>query len=387
MATEPHVHTYKLPTGRSYLGLVVKRAYRIPPRGRAEPLDETSPLQLKPSYADAKDAPGMRRLVHDSDLFAAPKQVTDVLLNGSAHSRRGHVLSLDTALEIGPVKKAVRVHGDRRIERAPSGELCFGPAEGFIDMPITWDLAYGGRDLYAEQTLFPKPTGKLDPHAGKDEVHGALSYPRNYAGRGFFISLGDTDRERFVGTLAPNLEDPNYPIAPEDLVLADLMAWIDGPVSACYGPIDYFTFPRALFVLRPDFNPPKRRPYEVEVGAIHLDDLEEPAQFGPSKDPRAYSCAPAGLGSHRLAGGEKVKLWNLHRGRDYVEFDLPEDRPTLVLEPPGVAPRTLEPQLATVLIEPDDDKVTLTWAGALETAMVYPEEMLPRVGRSAHWTR
>ncbi len=383
MASTPVVHTYKLPTGRSYLGLITKRVYRIPPRGPVQPLPDAPPIHSTTTYASSTSPTGMRRLLHDSDLFCCAKSVTDVLLCGSAHSLRGRVRSIDTAIEVGPVTKAVRVHGDRRVERGSDRTLRFGAAEGFESMSIDWDRAYGGRDLHAENLRFPKPKGALGPRA-KDEVHGALCYPRNYAGRGFMLGV---DPERIIGTLAPNLEDPNQPITADRLILPDLMDWMDAPVSAAYGPIDLFTFPRALFALRPAFNPPKRRLYEIEAGAFTAVDLAKPQQLTPPSDPRGYACAPAGLAVRRLEGAERVKLWNLHRERDYIEFDLPADRPTLILEPPGVAPRRLDALLQTVLIEPDEDRITLTWAGVLETAMVYPKEMTASMRHAVTWPR
>ncbi|MEP7120950.1 MAG: DUF2169 domain-containing protein [Byssovorax sp.] len=384
MASTPVVHPYKLPTGRSYLGLITKRAYRIPLRGPAEPLPDAPPIHSKIAYVPSTSPTGMRRLLHDSDLFCCAKPVTDVLLLGSAHSLRGRVQSIDTAIEVGPVKKAVRVHGDRRVERGPDDALRFGPAEGFESMPVDWDHAYGGRDLHAEDLRYPKPRGALDPRAKKEEVHGALCYPRNYAGRGFMLGVNP---ERIMGTLAPNLEDPNHPITADRLILADLLDWMDAPVSAAYGPIDLFTFPRALFALRPAFNPPKRRLHELDAGAVTAADLVAPLQLTPPSDPRGYACAPAGLAVRRLEGAERVKLWNLHREREYVELDLPADRPTLILEPPGVAPRRLEALLQTVLIEPDEGRITLTWAGVLETAMIYPKEMAATMRHAVTWPR
>ncbi|EYF02068.1 DUF2169 domain-containing protein [Chondromyces apiculatus] len=387
-APSPFLFSYKLPAAGFQIGLVVKRAYRIPARGAAEPLQEAPPVWTEPSWVASTSAEGTRWLLHDSDRFATAKTATDVLLLGSARSRKGKVRALDTALEVGPVRKAIHVEGDRRIGRGDDGRLRFGEAEGFTEMPLTWDRAYGGRDLVEEARRFPEPRGKLDPRrraAAPEVPHGKLVYPRNYAGRGYL--LGEGAEERLVGTLAPNLEDAAHPLDAGRLAIPDLLGWIDGPVSACYAPVDYFWFPRTLFILRPDFNPPRRRPYEVEAGAIRAEDLEEPASPLPAGDPRAYQCAPPGLGSHALTGSERVKLWNMHREREYAEFDLPADRPSLSLTLPGVGARALSPRLATVLIEPDDDRVTLTWGAALEVAMVYPDEALAEVQVNAQWAR
>ena len=41
----------------------------------------------------------------------------------------------------------------------------------------------------------------------------------------------------------------------------------------------------------------------------------------------------------------------------------------------GAGSRELSPLLQTVLIEPDDERVTLTWTATLAVAAPYPEEM------------
>jgi hypothetical protein len=100
-----------------------------------------------------------------------------------------------------------------------------------------------------------------------------------------------------------------------------------------------------------------------------------------------FNCAPAGLAVCRLEGAERVSLWNTHPNQELLEFDLPGDRPKLLIEPPGVAPRELTPLLQTVLIEPDLDRVTLTWAGVLPVAMPYPQELTASMRHAAVWPR
>ena len=211
-----------------------------------------------------------------------------------------------------------------------------------------------------------------------------LSYPRNAFGRGFFI---DVDRERIAGTLAPNLEDPADPVRPERMIISDYLDWIDCPVAACFEPIDLFTFPRALFFVPADFNKPSHPVHEVMNGALTAADLELAGVSTGAPHPKSFNCAPAGLSTHRLYGAERVQLWNLHRERELLEFDLPGDPPRLLVEPPGVQARELSALLQTVLIEPELDRVTLTWAGALEVASPYTQESTERMRHAVTWNR
>ena len=379
------VHCFEAAPGQHYLSIIVKRAYAIRPGGRAEPTRDWPSIRVEPEFAESKSAPEIERLVHDSDLFAPGKPLTDVLLSGSAHAR-DRVGCVETGLQVGRARKAVRVFGDRRVVRSSNGVLGFSTPEPFVRMPIHWDLAYGGRDLTAEAAAvreLAEPFAALGIAAGPDDELPMLAYPRNPAGRGYFVGK---DLERLIGTLAPNLDDPSDPVEAGRLMAPDPMAWLDLPTAACYEPIDPMTFPRSAFSVQPAFSPPRRPVHELALGGLLPEDLRERDLWAPPHA-RCNNAAPAGLAVCRLEGGERVQLWNLHGAYQLLEFDLPGDRPELVLEPPGVAPRRLAPLLQTVLIEPDRDRVTLTWTGSLPVAMPYPDEMTASMRHGVNWSR
>src|SRR5262249_23495845 len=137
-----------------------------------------------------------------------------------------------------------------------------------------------------------------------------------------------------------------------------------------------FTFPRAAFCIKPAYDTPTRPVHELSTGAVLPEDLAR--SFDPKlpTHPRVYNMAPSGLAVCRLRGNERVRLWNLHREHAVLEFDLPDDEPRLSIDVPGVGARKLEPRLGTVRIQPDLDRVVLTWSGFIEVATVYPEELL-----------
>jgi hypothetical protein len=321
----------------------------------------------------------MDAVVSEDPAFEPHKPLTDVLLSGSAHSTRGSVRELETSLEVGSAQKRVRVFGSRSIEVGAEGRLSFTAPKGFTEMPLIWDHAYGGRDLHAEKRLTPKRGfGALR------DAPGAVSYPRNGSGRGYFL---DMDRHRLQGASLPNLEDPKDPVTPDRILSKTTIDWIDRPVAACYEAIDLFTFPRAAFFIRPAFDPPMRPVNELASGAVLAEDLTRPFDEHAPRPPRVYNRAPAGLAVCRLTGRERVKLTNLHRERSQLEFDLPDDTPKFTLDLPGVGERRLEPKLSTVSIEPDSDRVVLTWAASLPVAMPYPEEMTKSMRRLVRWER
>jgi hypothetical protein len=195
------------------------------------------------------------------------------------------------------------------------------------------------------------------------------------------------DVDRLEGELLPNLDDPDDPVEPQRLLADDALDWIDRPAAAAYCAIDELTFPRCVFyLLRPDWRAPKRPVYEVRMGMLQERDLHDrPIEQPP--DPRIFNHAPAGLAMRLLRGAERVSLWNLHPEHELLEFDLPAERPRLLVEPPGTRTFELEAQLKTVLVQPDENLVTLTWAGAMDVAAVYPAAMCREMRHAAAWER
>lgn len=388
------IHSYRFPTGKCYLSLTVKRSYRIRKGARAEVSSEEQPIIEEPIYEESINPGAFHRLVHDTDRFCPEKVLTDVLVRGSAYSTARPMTSLTAGISVGAAKKEVRVIGDRHIELGPQGSIAFSNPTPFQKIALLWDYAFGGRDAYAEAKLsatgnaFQRSRKGLAALAGgmpnPKEGGYSISYPRNISGRGFFL---DMDRERLQGAPLPNLEDPSDPVSPDRIVLQDVLDWMDLPVAACFEPIDAMTFPRTIFMAPHAANAPKRPVHELSSGAILRADLDDQRFPNLAPNPRLFQCAPAGLAVCRLAGNERVSLWNMHPVHALLEFELPGERPRLLLEPPGCEAAELQSHLATVFIEPDRERLTLTWSAKLEVAAPYPEEMIPKIRHAATFGR
>src|SRR5689334_9141909 len=95
--------------GADHLTVIVKATFALPKKG--------APLVLAEQQADLVHAdvfsgePGASSVRYEAD--ACPeKRGTDVLLNGHAYSPRP-TASIDVSLAAGPLRKIVRVFGDR----------------------------------------------------------------------------------------------------------------------------------------------------------------------------------------------------------------------------------------------------------------------------------
>lgn len=369
------------PDGYAYIAVLAKRAYRLRHDARATPMDHVPSFVEEPVYAESLNPGADRRLVADSDNFCIAKPLTDVLLAGSAFSHDGPQRKVDTRLHVGPVDKTVRVWGRRRI--AVHGDQArLTEPEPFTERELTWDHAFGGRDREAERLEARAPRRRHAWRPGERppegiSVPGSLQYPRNAAGRGYLVGGA---LKRLDGQEAPMLEDPGDPITADRLAPRPWQDWAQLPVAAGYGPIDALTFPRAQFVM-PLVEAPVR---EVTLGALGAEHLVPPSEVG--WNPRVCNCAPAGLAVARLRGDEAFRLENLHAERASIDGALPGDVPRVHVDLPGVGARALEPLLATVLFEPAENRVTMTWAATIRVLMPYSTEQLASVRHALTWS-
>jgi hypothetical protein len=241
------------------------------------------------------------------------KPSTDVLLLGHAYARHDSPAMVDVGLRVGPVVRVVRVFGDRQWRRGLLGLTPSSP-EPFEKIPLQYELAFGGTDAD------PKNPAKVDYE------------PRNPVGRGL-VPKGSNGAS--AGLLLPNLEDPEHLVRGAG----------DRPAPAGFGPICGHWEPRKGYAGTYDEQwTQSRAPYL-------------PVDF----DPRFLQCAPPGLVAPAyLKGGEPVVIDGVTRDGSTITFDLPICAIQLVFDLDG-SKISAAPNLDTVLIEPDSDRVTLIW--------------------------
>ncbi len=245
------------------------------------------------------------------------KPSTDVVLVGSAWSPSGRsVETLDVELRVGPVEKCVRVVGDRVWKHGVLNVVPSKP-KPFVSMPLVWERAFGG-------------IHRIDPD--KPKIKGI---PENPVGAGF---RGRRSIKEIAEVDIPNLEDPKRPFAKHG----------DKSRPAGFGWIAPSWSPRTEYVGTYDEAWQKTR-----------------APFLPDDfDPRFFQAAsPDLITPSYLVGGEPVRVIGAHR-EGPLEFRLPELRPEVAVR---VAGREEQPalHLETVQLEPDDDRITLTWRAQL----------------------
>jgi hypothetical protein len=229
---------------------------------------------------------------------------------GCAHSPQGKAAEVDVVLRIGERIKAARVFGDRFWKTGIINHSKSDPVP-FDQMPLVWERAYGG--------TVEEKSGKF------------ASVPKNPVGAGLWTSKY---KELYVPKL-PNVED-----------LKNLIGSIsDRPEPLGFAPIAPHWQPRIGYAGTYDEAWQKKRmPYL-------------PDDF----DLRFFNSAPADLiFSPYLSGGEEIEAVGvLPQGRR-LKFRLPKYNFNLAF---FVAGRRFErqPNLDTVIIEPDQNRVSLIW--------------------------
>lgn len=286
------------------LYVIIKATYTLWPAPAVAA--EQQPLRAADEYWGE---PGASSLKYAGEFHLA-KPATDVVLVGSAHAPGGRAVDeLDTALVVGGLRKVVHVVGERQWTGRAVGPA-LSAVTPFVQMALTYERAFGG-------------THVIDADKGK-----VKTVAENPVGQGF---RARQRREEIAGQLAPNLIDPD-----------------DEERPAGYG-----------------FIAPNWRPRLDHAGTYDDAWQRQRAPYLPQDfDARYFNAAhPDLIAAEYLTGGENVVLLNLSpRGR--LQFDLPRCAFAVTVRLDG-ADEKPEIHLETVLLEPDDDRLTMLWRAAV----------------------
>lgn len=251
-------------------------------------------------------------IAYPCDL-ALRKPATDVVVVGRAHAPGGRPTPrFEARLEVGPLRRALAVFGPR--EWAQDG-LAIGPAQPATEIPLQWDLAWGGFD-------------DSDPEDPREE-------PRNPVGRGVARRP-----ESLTGAAAPQIEELGHPITSRDVRGA----------PAGLGPIGRHFAPRRGFAGTYDGT------WKEHRAPLLPDDYD---------DRHAQVAPPAQIVAAPLDGAAPVRLVHL-TPRPTVAFALPAVVLEVGIDVRGREPVRVRPRLDTVLVDTllaggDGVTVELAW--------------------------
>lgn len=292
--------------------VVVKATYCVHMDGTTE----LSEIQKQALYsAEYIGEPGKSSILYEADLIPT-KPATDVILNGRAYAPAGRPTQVvNVSMCVGPLKKRLRVFGDRSWNPGLLHRLNHSPPTKFERMDITYERAFGGWD-------------RMDPNPAKQQA-----YSMNPIGNGFARKANHLE-----GHALPNVENPSHLIS----------AWNDCPPPAGFGAIASHWSPRLGW-----------------AGTYDEMWLKDKFPLLPEDfDDRFHQCAPPDQQIGRyLRGGEVVTLENL-TDSGTLRFCLPKVRLTFTTRF-GKKKQEHRASLQTVIVEPDESQVILVWQTSL----------------------
>ncbi len=298
-------------TGIDTLYVVVKATLRLWPK--LSLADEQVPVHVADEYHGDAAVSSLRVA---SELHIG-KPGTDVLLVGNAWAPQGRaVRQMLVTVAVAERQQALLVTGDRTWRDGRPTD-----PSPFESMPLVWERAFGGR------------------HESGDAI---VAEERNPVGLGFIAVPPASERKDQPppreGQPLPNIEDPSAPLQQAGQT----------PPPVCLAPIAPSWLPRRAYAGTYDEGWQRSR-------APYL-----PDDF----DPRFLQCATPALAFDRhLTGGETVQVSGV-APEGPLAFAVPDPRLVIAVTIDGA---TQEPpaHLETVWIEPDENRVCLTWRAAV----------------------
>lgn len=294
--------------GREMLVVIVKATYALPSSGReAQLAPDQVPLVEADQFAGA---PGLSAPLYETD-YAHRKPACDVSLVGSAYAPNGRPMTrTQVGMKVGSVLKVFTVVGPR-VWRKGIANISATAPRPFESLPITYDCAFGGTDRTQEES-------------GRTET-----FLHNPVGRGYWRHTDHID-----GQPLPNTEETNRPVQKYNHEYAPM----------AFSPIGRNWLPRTKL-----------------AGTYDQQWIENTAPFWPDDfDERYFQAAPLGQTMPYPQGGEEVRLHNLTPdGRR--AFRLPRRRMPMIFIPHNGHDVNRDGSLDTIVLEPDEQRFTLTW--------------------------
>mgnify|MGYP002777757899 CR=1 FL=1 len=369
-----------LPTGGPMLSVLAKRTYTVDADGRCAPAEDQVPLFGAPE--PDPDDPAL--LVADTDQHPYKPRTDVVVLGrayGSARARR-----LDVSVHVAGRDKRIAVLGERTCSLGPGGRIQLSEPGPIDQVPLSYKLAYGGRDRGAELKYGnPLKTAPTLPQGMKGVDLDAASpflYPRNPCGRGYLV---EPTAEAVELLELPQLEDPTDLLTPARLAAGWIDQWHRMPLPQSTGWIDYGWYPRvAFFGIVPVVDYFDEPPLEVERGLAPAFLRDGTGETPPESRFELTCGASLGLQLPHLRGGEPVELRGLHRRRPRWGLTVPPP-PRIWIDGRNGKLTPTEPVLHTLSIEPDEDRVTLVWRGCAPAIRAYAPQELESMPLRVEW--
>ena len=268
--------------------------------------------------------------------YMEEKGVVDILVTGNVRApNQQPATSVTVTLQWGNEARCIVARGPRAWEQH-AGELRMSAAEPFVELPMSWEMAYGGKHVvpagFAPYSTTPMPAGES-------------AFSANPEGMGYYL-----EHDHAAGGPLPQLEDPS------DLI----EHWNDKPTPVCFSPLPLASSLRMSHI-------------EIDqeaglVGARHPDEL----LFA-----RFFQNAPPQQQVQSLEAGTRFRLEGMTFGHP-VCFALPPPPVAWTMRTGGRS-TSVAPRYKAVHIYPNERKVAVLFLANVYYPLIKHELRVARL--------
>ncbi len=366
---------------KNVLAIIAKRSYRIDPRGICIPDIETVPIiEDLVFYSDTEDEE--EQLEHDIDLYPV-KPYTDVVIKGFAQTI-GQSREFPVEFQIGHQVNSFLAIGNRNAFMGSNGKVTFSKPELIDRIPLRYKYAYGGRDKVSEanSAKYSQEVTKAIPDDINWKMGSEYAYPRNLVGKGYLVHKTKDGIEQLE---LPNFEDLKERLNPETIASGNPKAWTRMPIPRCTDWVDPWFFPRRMYYgISPLRANPTNNITEISRGWANpniMNNIRPKKKFSF----RCMNGASLGLQFPFLKGNEECRLINIYPNRPDFRFRLPADIPELWVDGRNGKLKETTSVLQTIIIEPEEDRLSVVWRGNAPAKREYLETELKEMPFKVAW--
>jgi hypothetical protein len=307
--------------GADLLLVIIKATYKWDEQGKLSIADKQEKIEMADQYYDQPDNSSIR---YASD-FSFDKVATDIAVRGSAWAPKGLARESLISMQVGKLKKTIKVTGDRYWVKTMGG-LTMSDPKPFDKIPLMFERAYGGTDL-------------SNPDLTKHDREA-----RNPVGVGFRAKSSTLNME---DTRLPNFEDP------ENLIKSPG----DKPIPAGFGFIGPSWQPRLSYAGTYD--------EAWQKGRMPL----LPTDF----DKKFFNSVPPDMIYDGYLEGKEQVLISGMSPKSKINFILPGDLPSVMIDMAGLEEQSIEMKIDRLFISSDEYVVIMVWNGCIRIPVEFRE--------------
>lgn len=373
--------------GHDVLCVVAKRTYRLDVQpGSNKPAECMIAYEQLPLHTLMVDPADPEIVLQDADIYPL-KPLTDIVVRGHAYAHGG-AARLTASVTVGPTTKNLAITGDRQCTLSATGQILFSDPTPFEKIPLTYGHAYGGVDKVTE-AKYGNPYAEILPYVSehlRTSRHSPYRYPRNGVGRGYLIEPSQAAIEALE---LPNIEDPEHLLTPTGLTVGSTRRWPHMPLPWGTDWLSLACFPRIGFL----GGTTDHEPFEGDFSEVRRGFMPRGYPRRGSLEEmwheRARNAASLGLQLGPFTPGNigdiEFRLINLHPHQPQLIFRLPSGGPKISIDGRGGKLIATDPVLHHVVIEPDQNRVSVVWRGSAPALRHYTLEELLAMPLLVSW--